>query len=124
MMKDERVRKVLVVVQDRYVAPRFDLALEVVVAQNDADSVRTLILAQNSAEKLCHLILENGINDVVCGGIEEEHHQYLTWKKVKVIDNVIGTMEWALDRWRSGLLKPGDIYERYEGEAVSSPNES
>jgi hypothetical protein len=124
MTKDERIRRVIVVLQDRQVAPRFDLALEVVLARDDVDSVRTLILAQTSAEKLCHLILESGINDVVCGGIEEEHHQYLTWKKVKVTDNVIGPMEWALDRWRSGLLKSGDIYERCEGGTASSPDES
>lgn len=123
MMKDERVRQVLVVIQDQQVAPRFDLALEVVVAHDDADSVRTLILAQNSAEKLCHLILESGINDVVCGAIEEEHHQFLTWKKVKVTDNVIGPVKWALDRWRSGLLKSGDIYEHLGDATAASPEE-
>lgn len=123
MTKDERIRQVLVVLQDRQVAPRFDLTLEVVVARDDAGPVRTLILAQNSAEKLCHLILESDINEVICGGIEEEHHQYLTWKKVKVIDNVIGPMEWALDRWRSGFLKPGDIYERCGGGTAAGPDE-
>ncbi|MDY0225386.1 MAG: dinitrogenase iron-molybdenum cofactor biosynthesis protein [Desulfomicrobium apsheronum] len=124
MMKDERGRQVLVVVQDGQVAPRFDLALEVVMSRDDADSVRTLILAQNSAEKLCHLILESGIDAVICGGIEEEHHQFLAWKKVKITDNVIGPMEWALGRWKAGLLKPGDIFERCVGWTASSHGES
>jgi hypothetical protein len=46
---------------------------------------------------------------VVCGGIEERHHQFLSWKKIQVFDNVIGSSQLAMDRLCRGQLKAGDI---------------
>lgn len=104
------VRSVLLVAQDGYVAPRFDMALEAMLA-TEAEGVRqSLILPQSSAEELCHLIMKESVQEVVCGGIEDEFFQYLTWKKVRVLDNVIGPVDWALERWKAGKLQAGDIY--------------
>lgn len=111
MLKTGGTRRLLVVLQDQRVAPRFDLALEVYLLQDGDESGRTLILGQTSPEKLCHLIVDNERTEVVCGGIEDEHYQYLTWKKVRVLDSVIGPLEWVLERWRSGKLQAGDIFE-------------
>jgi hypothetical protein len=46
---------------------------------------------------------------VICGGIEEEYYQYLTWKRVKVLDSVIGDSGEALERLAAGRLQAGDI---------------
>lgn len=110
MPKSREIKSVLVVVHDGYVAPRFDLALEAVLAMEGDEAKQNLILPQSSAEELCHLIMKENIHEVVCGGIEDEFFQYLTWKKVRVLDNVIGPVDWALERWQSGLLQAGDIF--------------
>jgi hypothetical protein len=55
------------------------------------------------------MILTEGITTVICGGIEEEYFQYLTWKKVKVIDSVIGTYDRALEFAKGDRLEPGAI---------------
>jgi predicted Fe-Mo cluster-binding NifX family protein len=55
------------------------------------------------------MILTEGITTVICGGIEEEYFQYLTWKKVKVIDSVIAPYEQALELARAGRLEPRAI---------------
>jgi hypothetical protein len=55
------------------------------------------------------MILTEGITMVICGGIEEEYFQYLTWKKVRVIDSVIGPYDRALEFARGGKLEPGAI---------------
>jgi predicted Fe-Mo cluster-binding NifX family protein len=114
-------RKVLVPLYGEDVAPRFDLATEALIADLDApggpQEDRTVVLPQASAEDLCHLVLTEGIGTVVCGGIEEEYYQYLRWKKVTVLDSVIGPAHEALERLKDGELESGDILiER--GEAV------
>ena len=110
MPKSQEARSVLVVVQDGDVAPRFDLALEAVLATEAEEVKQNLILPQSSAEELCHLIMKESIKEVICGGIEDEFYQYLTWKKVRVLDNVIGPVDWALERWKAGTLQAGDIF--------------
>ncbi|GAB6057434.1 NifB/NifX family molybdenum-iron cluster-binding protein [Desulfonatronum parangueonense] len=110
MIKNPNIRSVLVVVHEGEVAPRFDHVLEAVLATEDEDAKHNLIMPQSSAEELCHLILKENVQEVVCGGIEDEYYQYLTWKKVKVLDNVIGPVDWALQRWKSGDLQAGDIH--------------
>ena len=46
---------------------------------------------------------------MVCGGIEEAHFQYLTWKRIAVLDSVIGPADRLLARYAKGELQPGDI---------------
>lgn len=105
--------KLLITIWRDQVAPRFDLTSEVLVATVDTtgevlDS-KTVVLPTVSPEDLCHMILTEGITTVICGGIEEEYFQYLTWKKVKVIDSVIAPYEQALEFARAGKLQPRAI---------------
>ncbi|MBI5572490.1 MAG: dinitrogenase iron-molybdenum cofactor biosynthesis protein [Desulfomonile tiedjei] len=95
------------------VAPRFDLAPEALVAVIRGDGAvveeKTIILPHASAEALCNLILTEKVDMVVCCGLEEEYYQYLCWKKVKVIDSVVGPYTRVLDRLSQGNLASGDI---------------
>jgi len=105
--------KLLITIWRDQVAPRFDLTSEVLVATMDStgqvSNTKTVVLPTVSAEDLCHMILTEGITTVICGGIEEEYFQYLSWKKVTVIDSVIGPYDRALEFARSGKLEPGAI---------------
>jgi predicted Fe-Mo cluster-binding NifX family protein len=106
-------QKLLITIWRDQVAPRFDLTSEVLVATVDSTggvlNSKTVVLPTVSAEDLCHMVLTEGITTVICGGIEEEYFQYLTWKKVKVIDSVIGPYDLALELARGGGLEPGAI---------------
>jgi len=115
------VKKVLICLYGNEVAPRFDLATEVMIASAGPDGSveeRTVVLPHASAEKLCHVVLTEDVQVVICGGIEEEYYQYLTWKRVLVIDSVMGPYELVLDRFREGNLKAGDILFQKSSEAV------
>lgn len=105
--------KVLVTLLGDEISPRFDLTTEVLtVTVNDDGSVareRTVVLPHASAEDLCTFILSESVEVVICGGIEEEFFQYLTWKKVEVIDSVMGAGAPALDLYCRGRLEPGAI---------------
>ena len=95
------------------VAPRFDMAIEVLTAKFAAPvnvfDEKVLILPEASAERLCHLIISVEETILICGGIEQEHLDYLIWKQVEVIDNVIGLSDEVLKRFAEGRLVVGDI---------------
>lgn len=95
------------------IAPRFDLCTEVLIAQFNDDRTgpepRTVLLPGPSADELCSLILKEGIDIVVCGGIEDSFFQYLIWKKVRVIDRVIGPSAKALQLALEEGLRAGAV---------------
>jgi len=106
--------KILLTVQENSIAPRFDQATEVMIAEDNgrkglAAEPRTIILPHRSAEELSDLIVKEGVQCVICGGIEESFHKFFTWKKITVIDGVIGGHAEALQRCLAGELQPGTV---------------
>jgi predicted Fe-Mo cluster-binding NifX family protein len=105
--------KILIPLSGDDVAPRFDLAPEAFVAVIRSDGSlteeRTIILPEASAEALCHLILAEKVDLVVCCGIEDEFYQYLKWKKVEVIDSVMGPYSGVLEKVVRGTISNGAI---------------
>ncbi|MEJ5242033.1 MAG: NifB/NifX family molybdenum-iron cluster-binding protein [Desulfomicrobiaceae bacterium] len=106
-------RRILITTDRNEIAPRFDLAMEVLILRlaegGEIVARKSLLLAHPSADELCNLILERDMDAVVCGGIEEEYYHYLRWKRVEVFDGVIGSVDAVIDRLRTGTLNPGDI---------------
>lgn len=94
---DRRDLKILVALRGEDVASRFDMAPEAWVAfYREGEGFlkeRMVVLPQASAEDLCQLIISEGVHTVVCGAIEQEYYEYLSWKKVTVIDFVVGSLD-------------------------------
>jgi predicted Fe-Mo cluster-binding NifX family protein len=105
--------KILITIVGSDVAPRFDLVMEVIVFHVEDGKVlgepRTILLPGASAEELCSLIIKEDISLVITGGIEDVHYQYLTWKKVQVIDGIIGPYGQALELALAGGLERNQI---------------
>jgi predicted Fe-Mo cluster-binding NifX family protein len=105
--------KVLITIHNNSVAQRFDLASEVLIAVHDGKQVvgepRTIIMSRPSAEELCNLIIKEDVDTVICGGIEERYCKFLVWKKINVLDSVIGDYAAALDMAGCGHLVSGAI---------------
>ncbi len=112
--------KILITAQGDFVAQRFDLTAEVVIATVEGGEPvgkpRTIIMDRPSPEDLCNMIMEENIALVICGGIEDRHYQFLTWKKIGVIDFVIGDHQAALKKAIAGDLKPGDLLPLSRGD--------
>ncbi len=108
-----RVGKLLIPVQGDFVAPRFDLATEILIVRFENDAIigepRTIIMERPSEEELCQIVVKENITDIVCGGIEDLHYNFLAWKKVNVRDAVIGDWKTAIDKALAGTLKQGEI---------------
>jgi predicted Fe-Mo cluster-binding NifX family protein len=109
-------RKILIPLHENDVAPRFDQASEVLIVdcpdEHRSQNERTMVLPQASPDKLCHLIIAEGVDTVICNGIQDDYYQYLTWKRINVIDSVVGSSKLALKRCVAGKLKPGDILRK------------
>jgi len=105
--------KILIPLFGNDVAPRFDLTTEVLIVTFDDktkfNEKKTVVLPRASSEQLCHLIITEGVQTVICNGIEDDYYQYLTWKRVKMIDSVIGPCQSVLMRFAEKRLKSGDI---------------
>lgn len=105
--------KILVTLEKNEVAPRFDLTTEILIAEIEAETIkgepRIILLPGSSGENICGLAIKENISLVICGGIEDTHFQYLKWKKIKVIDGVIGPYEQALHAAAKGTLMRGII---------------
>lgn len=107
------MRKLMIPIQGDFVAPRFDLVTEVLIAQYDDGALlcepKTIIMERASDEDLCHMIVEEHITEMVCGGIDETHYNFLNWKKIKVIDGIIGDWQSALEKTLAGTIEQGAV---------------
>lgn len=105
--------KVLIAIMDNDVAPRFDITVEAVIAELDegtaASDPRVLVLSEPSGDELCALAVSEGVDVVICGGIDEVHYDYLQWKNIRVVDGVIGAYAAALDLLERNELLPDAI---------------
>lgn len=110
-------RRMLIPLTGRDVAPRFDAALAVLLADlpdlpdssGAAVSTETIVLPRASADELCEFILTHGVTVVVANGIPEDHYHYLRWKRVEVIDDIMGPAQEAVRRYLAGTLQAGAI---------------
>jgi predicted Fe-Mo cluster-binding NifX family protein len=117
------VNKLLIPIQGDFVAPRFDLATEILIVRYEDGTLlgqpKTIIMERPSDEELCQMIVEEHITAMVCNGIEELHYNFLIWKKVNVLDGVIGDWQTALDKILDGTLQQGAVLYPNKGETSS-----
>ena len=105
--------KILITTRGDFVSPRFDRSFEVIIAscydQQLLEDPHSIVFSSVSAELICDFALKEKIDMVICGGIEEQHYQFLIWKKITVFDSVIGPHEDVLRLAMDNALAPGTI---------------
>lgn len=108
------MRKILIPIQGDYVAQRFDLATELILAfEKDGillEDPHNILMEKPSDEELCQLIISETITDLVCGGIDEAHYTFLLWKKITIFDAVIADWQTALNKAVNKTLKANTNY--------------
>jgi predicted Fe-Mo cluster-binding NifX family protein len=117
----------MIPIQGDFVAPRFDLATELLIARYEdgklVGETKTIIMERPSDEGLCQMIVEEHITAMVCNGIEELHYNFLVWKKVNVLDGVIGDWQTALEKTLDGTLQQGAVIHQDKNKKHSYENE-
>ena len=92
------------------VAPRStcaDSVLVAVVRRNRARAESTSALSGHSLLELAKVVSENRIDVLVCGGISRSERDFLTARRVEIIDNVVGSVDELLAALETGVLHPG-----------------
>lgn len=119
------MEKLLIPVQGDFVAQRFDLATEIIIAEFDksgqmAGEPKTIIMERASDDELCQMIIDLNITDLICGGIEEQHYNFLIWKQVTVYDSIIANWRIAMNKAVSGVLEAGAILAIENGDRLDT----
>jgi predicted Fe-Mo cluster-binding NifX family protein len=118
------IHKITITVHQDHIAPRFDLATEILIIMISNNSVveekKSIVLPRSSADELCHLLLSENINTLICGAIEDEYYQFLKWKKIDIFDSIVGNWTAAFKNWQENTLASGDIlsHRMVEGKRV------
>lgn len=117
------MQKMMVLIQGDFIAPRFDLATEVLIVRFEKGKVigesKMIIMERSSDEALCQMAVEENITNIICGGIEEVHYNFLIWKKVAVLDAVIGNWRTAVEKGVAGTLMQGEILPSTKDESLT-----
>jgi len=108
------MEKILIPLLDNDVAPRFDLATDVLIVSISRETnamgkieEKVVVLDHASPETMCSLAISENIQTVICAGIESEYHDYLEWKGTKVLDDICGPVDTILENYLSGKLTSG-----------------
>ncbi len=115
--------KIMITIRGDFVSPRLDLSSEVIIATyydgQLLEEPHSIIISDVSAEKICDLVLKENVATVICGGIEEQHYQFLSWKKITVIDAVVGPHARVLHEAMNNTIEAGTIFPGVTAREVS-----
>jgi len=92
------------------VAPRCthaDYILMVSSRRNGVTTGKNLPMPNHSVHDLCDILLQHSIDALICGGITRENKEFLQNQKLKIIDNVISTVDDIILALKKNILCAG-----------------
>lgn len=111
------MEKVMIPLMNNDVAPRFDLATDVLIVNIARETYamgkvveKVVVLDNPSSEAMCRLALSEDVTAVICAGIEGEYYDFLEWKGAKVLDDICGPVDTILEAYLAGSLTPGACF--------------
>lgn len=111
------MEKILIPLLDNDLAPRFDLAPDVLIVSLTRETSamgkleeKVVVLENASPEAMCRLALSENVQTVICAGIEKEYYDFLEWKGIRVLDDICGPVDTILESYLMGNLDTGQSY--------------
>lgn len=111
------MENILIPLLDNNLAPRFDLASDVLIVSVIRETSamgkieeKVMVLDAPSPEAMCRLAMAENVQTVICAGIEKEFFDFLEWKGVRVIDDICGPVDTILEAFLMGKLAQGQNY--------------
>lgn len=111
------MEKILIPIYDNELAPRFDLAGEVLIVSITRETSvmgqveeKVVVLESPSAEAMCRLAIKENVQTVICAGMEKEYFDFLEWKGIRVLDDICGQVDIILEAFLGGKLTAGQNY--------------
>ena len=113
--------KVAIPIFGNRISPRFDFSPEmwiIEVERGEVVSQEKLPTANLNLPRRLEQITSNGVDKVICGGIDGFSLNQLGSKGIDVLEDVIGEAETAFDLFMRGRLRPGFCCERRAGRRM------
>jgi predicted Fe-Mo cluster-binding NifX family protein len=113
--------KVAIPIFGSRVSPRFDFSPEIwiiEVERGEVVSQEKLPTANLNLPKRLEQITSNGVDKVVCGGIDDFSRNQLGCRGIDVVQDIIGDAEIVFDLFVRGRLRPGSCCERRRRRAL------
>jgi len=111
------MEKILIPILDNELCPRFDLAPEVLIVSVTREtsamgriSEQSIKIQNPSSEEMYRIINAEGINTIICAGIEKELYDFMNRKGIRVVDDVCGPVEPVLEAYLVRKLLSGQSY--------------
>jgi predicted Fe-Mo cluster-binding NifX family protein len=113
--------KVAIPIFGNRISPRFDFSPEmwiIEVERGEVVSQEKLPTANLNLPRRLEQITSNGVDKVICGGIDGFSLNQLGSKGIDVLEDVIGEAETAFDLFMRGRLRPGLCCEKRGGRRM------
>jgi len=97
------------------ISPRFDFSPEIWIIEVEGGEVisqEKLSIANLNLPQRLEQVTSNGVDKVICGGIDGFSRNQLGSRGIAVIQDVIGDAEVVFDLFMRGRLRPGLYCER------------
>jgi len=110
--------KIAIPIFENRVSPRFDFSPEmwiVEVERGEVVSQEKLSAANLNLPQRLEQVTSNGVDKVICGGIDPFSRNQLGSRGIDVVQDVIGDAEVVFDLFMKGRLRPGFCCERRRG---------
>ena len=114
--------KIAIPIFGNRISPRFDFSPEMWIIEVEKGKVvgkERLSTANLSIPQRLDHIRSNGVDKVICGGIDGSSLAQLCSRGIDVVQDVIGQADAAFDLFMSGRLRPGSCCERRKGAGWS-----
>jgi predicted Fe-Mo cluster-binding NifX family protein len=110
--------KIAIPIFGNRVSPRFDFSPEMWIIEVERGEVlrqEKLPTVNLNLPQRLEQIASNGVDKVICGGIDGFCQDHLGSKGIDVVQDVIGDAEIVFDLFMRGRLRPGFCCERRSG---------
>ncbi|HUL36686.1 MAG TPA: NifB/NifX family molybdenum-iron cluster-binding protein [Thermodesulfobacteriota bacterium] len=110
--------KIAIPIFENRISPRFDFSPEMWVIEVEGGKVvgqEKLSAANLNLPQRLEQITSNGVNKVICGGIDGFCRDQLGRRGIDVVQDVIGDADIVFDLFMEGRLRPGLCCERRGG---------
>jgi predicted Fe-Mo cluster-binding NifX family protein len=107
--------KIAIPIFENRVSPRFDFSPELWIIEVESGEVvsqEKFPTANLNLPKRLEQITSNGVDKIICGGIDGLSRNQLGSRGIDVVQDVIGDAEIVFDLFMRGRLRPGFRCER------------
>jgi predicted Fe-Mo cluster-binding NifX family protein len=115
--------KVAIPIFGSRISPRFDFSPEiwiVEVERGELVSQEKFPMSHLNLPQRLEQISSNGVDKLICGGIDPFSRNQLGSRGIDVVQDVIGDAEIVIDLFMRGRLRPGLCCERRRGRGFCS----